>query len=189
MDRHGRLLTQYANKGHLYDTEVLDLDHDGKDEYLALGTNNSKAYQGATLLLLDDEHFRDAAVDSLTDAWSTEPDSAAVRLVFPHYPEPVRSHVQTVRLGGYHLRIHCDADENHEVLITVAASPSLGHDLVVTLDEELRPLKIDIADAFLAHINATWPDSLKDGTGPGDPAWREQWLGQHLRFEAGHRSR
>ncbi len=46
VDDDGRRLSQYANKGHLGDFLITDLDEDGREELIAAGTNNAKAYQG-----------------------------------------------------------------------------------------------------------------------------------------------
>ncbi len=56
VDRNGVMRAQYAHKGHLRNVITADLDADGKDELVAAGVNNAPAYNGPTLVLLDEDH-------------------------------------------------------------------------------------------------------------------------------------
>lgn len=185
VDRNGDLRGHYANCGNLYDLAVVDLDQDGKDELLAAGTNNSKVYQGGTLILLDEDHFVGASIDSCAHSESSEPDSALVRLVFPMFPEPFMDQMKIMRLVASRIRSNLD-DKGNTVLNLDIGENDTGQNLVVRLDDELRPQSIAIGDQFLFEVTSTWPDSLVKGTGPADPAWRLAWLATHKRFEAGH---
>ena len=184
LDRQGRILGQYANKGHVHQSLILDLDGDGKDEFIGAGTNNAKDYQGATIFILDQDHWRGASVDSLCDPWSSEPDSARVRLVIPQYPGPYMKLLQETRLYAFNLRVH--RDSQGEVLITAdVGSPSLPQ-LIVYMDDELHPKGSETTDRFQEVFLSQWPDSLTTNTGLGDPVWRARWLANHKHFEAGH---
>ncbi|MEZ4386520.1 MAG: helix-turn-helix domain-containing protein [Candidatus Krumholzibacteriia bacterium] len=179
VDRDGNLLAQYTHKGQIYSILAFDLDGDGKEEAIASGTNNSKAYQGATVLLLDAIHRSGASVDSLTDAWSHEPDDVVVRIVFPHFPEPYRTLLGVERLCARNLQIFHGPDHDFQLSVDIMA----GTQPVVIgwLDARLRPQGCEIHDGFLETMRASWPDSLR-GTGPADSAWRERWLASCYRF-------
>jgi hypothetical protein len=185
VDRDGRLRGQYVHKGHLMRETVTDLDRDGFDDLVVAGTNNSTAYQGATVVVLDHAHFRGASVDSLTDAWSALPDSARVRIVFPAFPEPYQTMMVQQRLCAVLVKTIEDGGRAR-LLVEVGNMLKNDHRLSILLDAELHPLSVGIKDAFREHIARTWPDSLKNGTGPLDPAWRNEWLARSVRFEAGH---
>ncbi|MFO7652661.1 MAG: helix-turn-helix domain-containing protein [Candidatus Krumholzibacteriia bacterium] len=181
----GAVLGQYANKGHFLDLLVADLDGDGRDEVLATGTNNTPAYQGATVVLLDGDHFRGASTDAAATPGSTVPDSAAVRLVLPHLGEPYMGLLAANRLHAYRPQARRDSNGAvHYCFEINGGNVPIGHLLVFT-NGSLTPTTADITDGFLAYILSAWPDSLHD-TGPADPGWRQAWLDRHLRFEAGH---
>lgn len=186
IDRDGRILGQYASKGHVLTTLVTDLDNDGCQELLCGGTNNGKAYQGAQVILLDADHWRGASVDSLCDPWSTEPDSAAIRLVIPAYPQPYMELIPAERLAATSLKVHRGATGNSLISISVKNALNSMCSMLVFLDAELHPEGCTPEDSFLEQWVTQWPDSLTNGTGPGDPAWRAQWLAKAVRFEAGH---
>lgn len=183
----GLLRAQYANKGHVYDIEVVDLDGDGKDEILAAGTTNNDAYRGATLFVLDDRHFNGASVDSQCNPSSGEPDSALVRVVLPNFPEPYMGLMQIMQISAGHWQVFKDVDGKTQLSVVVSCGDPLDK-ITVFLDAELRPLRAEADDSFLQHEIAQWPDSLKTGTGPGDPAWLAEWFAGHLRFEVGRPS-
>jgi transcriptional regulator with XRE-family HTH domain len=183
VDRRGRLIAQYNSKGYIFDMLAVDIDGRGKDVVLATGTNNDPAYQGATVILLDDGHFRGATTDTMSAPISSLPDSARYRLVLPMFPEP---YMQMVGLGRLHatrpqlLRL---ADGSIGFNVCVGGSEQVQ--LIVFLDAQLRPLRAAPADVFLGFMQRAFPDSLK-GTGPADPHWMQEWLSSHVRFEAGH---
>ena len=184
VDREGRIIAQYANKGNVSQSLILDMDGDGRDEFLGAGTNNAKAYQGATVFILDRDHWQGASVDSLCDPWSREPDSARFRLVIPRYPDPCMDLLQLTRLAAFNLRVHKDAEG--DVLISVdVGDKNLSH-MIVYLDDQLSPKGCEPTDRFRETCLSQWPDSLTLGTGPDDPVWRAKWLAGHHRFEAGH---
>ena len=183
-DEDGNLLRQYANKGHVDDSLVLDLDGDGRDELLASGTNNAKAYQGATVFILDLDHWRGASVDSLCNPESSEPDSARIRLVIPRFPEHYMLLLEQTRLYAMNLNVYHDAAGDAVISAGIGAPSRTS--LIVYLDGELRPRGCEPTDGFARIQLSQWPRSLTEGTGPGDPVWRAEWLAQHKRFGAGH---
>lgn len=184
LDRTGKMLGQYAHKGHIYESLIEDLDADGRDEYIGAGTNNAKAYQGASLFILDLEHWRGASIDELCDPQSAEPDSACVRLVIPQYPGPYMKLIQATRLSAFNLRLHRDTAGSTLISADLGVFPN-AH-MVLYLDDELHPKGCEPTDRFREVYLDQWPDSLTTNTGPGDPVWRAQWLAENHHFEAGH---
>jgi transcriptional regulator with XRE-family HTH domain len=186
VDRDGRLQSQYGNRGHLAELLVVDLDADGRDEILALGTNNAPAYQGATILLLDDAHRSGASVDSLSNPWSAEPDSALVRLVLPRFPEPFMSLLGEVRLAAATPRVFHDPNGKTLVSVEVGVGSDARNRMIVYLDADLNPVGAEPVDWFMETITMRWPAEVRSIPGPLDPDWRTAWLSTAKRFEAGH---
>lgn len=185
ISREGRLLSQYTNRGHIFDQRIDDLDGDGKDEIIAAGTNNAVGHQGATVFILDDLHRRGAAVDSLSSPWSSEPDSALVRLVLPQFPAPYMDVLKASRLGAFNLQVYRNPDNLTMLSVEVGSNDEQDR-ILVHLDADLHPVGAEPKDAFREKTISQWPDSLKVGTGPGDPVWLARWLSGYRRFEAGH---
>jgi hypothetical protein len=184
VDARGRSLAQYANKGHIFEMHVADLDRDGTSELVVLGTNNDPAYQGATIIILDEFHFRGASTDAVATPASTVPDSARIRLILPQFEARFMELLDLDRLNARNARLMPREDG------TTGLSVEIGHvrdrsRLIVFLDAQLNPLGTDINDDLKLRIRRTWPDSLQLA-GPGDPRWRRNWLASHVRFEAGH---
>lgn len=187
IDAQGRLLAQYTHRGHVPTLIVYDIDGDGREEVIVGGTNNTPDYQGATLLILDDQHRHGASIDHLSEPASLEPDSALVRVVLPHFEEPYRSLMSGMRLTTTLITIATDDRGGVSIIADISDRRRPGFfGLIATFDHALRPINVDISDGFLARIRTTWPDSLRNGMGPADPAWRERWLSGLLSFEAGH---
>ena len=181
----GRILGQYTNRGHFLDVLVADLDGDGKDEVLAGGTNNALAYQGATLVLLDNTHFRGAATDAMATPTSTVPDSCLVRLLLPALEPPYMDLLGTIRLHAKSLSRIVEQNGSYTLSCMVGQYRDLSRAFLVFVDAELNPLRADITDALLTETRTSWPDSLRE-TGPADPEWRQRWLDTAIRFESGH---
>ena len=187
VDDRGRRLGQYANHGQFFAFLAADIDDDGREELLACGTTNARAYEGANLVVLDEDHFRGASVDGIVHPESAEPDSALYRLVVPNFPDPYMDSVQTVRLYFAHPRVTRDADGavriNADVIYDI-------HDIrtaaMLFFDEHLQLQGHVLPDGFLHHLSDIFPDSLITDTGPADPAWVDRWLSKRHRFVAGH---
>lgn len=184
IDSLGRLESQYANCGHIYGLLPVDLDSDGKQELVAAGTNNARAYQGATVFVLDDRHRSGASIDAAAHPESSEPDSALARVVIPQYPRPIMDQMSTLRLAGSTIRSFESAAGDVELAVDIGTK--YGFKVVVRFDGELHPLSAAISDEFLGRIDRTWPDSLQGENGPAGEIWREKWLTTARRFEAGH---
>lgn len=182
IDQSGRLVAQYANKGHVADYKVIDCNGDGLDEVVCWGTNNSPAYQGGTLFVLDAAHWRGASIDDACNPESSEPDSSALRVVVPQYPEPYMDVMGTRRLGIYGLQAYRGPDG--DTMFSAGIGSKKEHTVVVTFDRHLRPTGASPTDGFLGRIRAEWPDSLV-ASGPADQVWLARWLAGHKRFAAG----
>jgi hypothetical protein len=185
IDGAGRLRSQYANRGHLVEMLVVDLDRDGTDEILACGTNNAAAYQGATVISLDQDLCCGASVDSLSAPAVAAVDGAASRLVMPSFGEPYMSLSGAPRL--FARRLQAFRDRNGRVLVSVDVLASEKVRTNVTLDATLHPLGVVPVDQTVAYVSEAWPDSLVQDAGPGDRAWLAGWMETHRHFVAGRR--
>jgi transcriptional regulator with XRE-family HTH domain len=184
VDREGRRVGQYAHKGHLLRALTADFDGDGKDEAVAAGVNNAPAFGGPTLVMLDENHWRGASVDSLCNPWSSEPDSAAFRVVIPRYPAPFQARMGDSRLTVRELSLAPQPDGRIFLNTDIAGRDPLSG-IWVQFDDQLRVVAGTAKDGFLDIIKAQWPDSLKNGTGPSDQAWLDAWLAQAAHFGTG----
>ncbi|MEN8007805.1 MAG: helix-turn-helix transcriptional regulator [Candidatus Krumholzibacteriota bacterium] len=185
VERDGTLRSHYAVKGHVMDLRNQDLDGDGKDEIIGASTNNAKAYQGAMVFILDDQHANGASIDENCDGWSTQPDSALVRVVLPQFPAPYMELLQSTRLSAFEIQVFRNGEDEIQLSCEVGGSDP-NYRLLIQFDAELHPLGAVVKDRFQELANSQWPDSLTNGTGPGDPVWLAAWLARHKRFEAGH---
>jgi hypothetical protein len=185
VDAQGNRRSQYATKGHVLALEYEDIDGDGKDEIIGSGTNNAKAYQGGMLFVLDDVHAHGATIDQDCNPWSTQPDSALVRVVLPQFPRVYMDHIEAVRLSAGKIQAFRNANGKARLSCEIGG-PDPEMQLLVHFDEGLRPIGAEPTDRFREIMRNQWPDSLTTGTGPGDPVWLAEWLAGHRRFEAGH---
>jgi len=183
--RDGTVRSQYCTKGHVMSLVYADLDGDGRDEVVGGGTNNAKAYQGAMLFILDDGHASGASVDERCDPWSTEPDSALVRVVLPQFPEPYMEQLAATRLGAWDLQVFRNPNGETRLSCNVGG-PDPEQRILVHFDAQLNPIGAEPTDKFREIALSEWPDSLTVGTGPTDPVWLARWLQNCRRFEAGH---
>lgn len=179
-DRDGKLLGQYANHGHFNDHLMVDLDGNGANELVISGTNNARCYEGATVVILDADHFRGASVDSLAHPESSEPDSALVRLVLPNFPAPYMIPLEARRLHAFSLK-HFPGEGGHS-RFSLDVGP-MGFPLgTLNLDETLAPVGFVVHDKYQEIMPSIYPPELFTETGPTDPAWLARWLAGHLRF-------
>ena len=176
-DRGGRIRGQYTHQGHLLGFVVADLDHDGKDEIFACGTNNARRFGGPAAVILDDEHFRGAAVDKVTFPGAQEPDSALARLALPTFPEPYMRPLADLHLGARLPRVRFE-DDGHTALAFTVYGDSHTPICILDLDDHLHIRSWVMEDMFTARMPKLYPDSLIAGAGPGDPAWMQAWLDQ-----------
>ena len=181
-DQAGRRLGQYISRGHAVEIHVEDLDGDGCDEVIASGTNNSPAYQGATLIRLEEGFWSGATNDRIAGGNPDIADSAAARLVLPSFGEPYMSLLGGRRLYAYGTETYRGSDGRTVIATTVAARKT---GVIVTCDVDLNPLGVELTDAFLGEI-ATWPDSVIAREGFPSQEWLDAWLTEAQCFEAGH---
>lgn len=175
VDSSGRVESQYANRGHLCNIHVADLDADGRDELVCAGTNNAPQYQGATLIILDDGHRTGAAIDPLTSPGFTAADSSLVRIVIPNWPQAALQALGTQeRLVAFEARTFRRDDGS------VGIQANVGHQdddfYSVDFDAQLHPNFMSISDRLL--------EKFARG-GVEQEAWDRAWLDGHLRFEQG----
>jgi transcriptional regulator with XRE-family HTH domain len=181
----GRLLSQYAHRGHLVEMLVMDLDRDGREELVLAGVNNAPSYGGGAVVLLDGDHWRGAAADSACSPWTAQPDSARARLVMRRLPDPYQALVADERLQARDLTLYSAGGTDHRLGVRLRGH--LDYDLFnVFMDENLNITGSSITDWFAQKIRAELPDSLWAGTGPTDDVWRAEWLAGSAHFTAGH---
>ncbi len=177
----GTILGAYYNWGVIYDVQSFDLDADGKDEVIAAGTNNGKAYQGATIFLLDERHFSGASVDSLVGADSPVPDSSLVRVVLPRFEQRFMDLLEIERLRIASFIVTGAGDSTRiQAIVDANAAP-----VVVTFDRELRPLSHAISDSMRGILRSWPPEDRQRFLGE----YQDEWFATIVRFErAGDRS-
>lgn len=173
--RDGRIRGQYDHMGFLYAFHAEDLDGDGRQEVLVGGINNAPAWQGPTIVMLDEAHWNGASVEPALPSYGRVPDGSRRRLTIPHFPEPFRS-IWTDRFlavtdlssgpgydGGMRVNAVVSIDDAH---------------LLLELDADLAPLDVRLAENFRDVIQA-WPDSLRSVPNPGERAWLTDWLAEY----------
>lgn len=185
--RDGSLIAQYANQGSLYDIEVVDLDGDGCDEVIVAGTNNAKAYQGATVFILDADHWRGAAVDPVTQPGCAVPDSSLYRLVLPAWPEPFMKMLDVQRLDASKIRTFRGGAG--EVIIQVDVGSHDVGAMVLDLDSRLVPLGIGASDNFISILRRVGLEDDATARGILNPAVQDAWLDGYVHFQVGRPSR
>ncbi|MCK4306013.1 MAG: serine/threonine protein kinase [Candidatus Eisenbacteria sp.] len=176
LTRGGTVIGSYYNLGLLYVIHIEDLDLDGKEEILLAGTNNVPAYQGATIILLDDQHCHGAAVDPLWHLDCSLGDSSLVRVVFPHFEQAYMDLLKTTRLVATYLTTTRNAEGDVEISATLGCDRA-PH--VVTLDQHLNPLGITMSDA-LAVETIEWPQEKREVFLSSTHS--RNWLARHYRY-------
>ncbi|MBD3220216.1 helix-turn-helix domain-containing protein [bacterium] len=175
-DPDGTVRGQYASRGHVGTLHVADLDGDGRDELLAFGTNNDPAYQGATVIWLEEGAWSGATVDVAGPGRGPVgeiADGARYRLVLPSWGEAVMTRVRTARLHASSPTVYRLDDGALRISFT-ALSKAGG--VSVTCDGRLRPLLATATDVLLADV-ASWDRPLPGDPDPfPSPAWLEDWL-------------
>lgn len=179
INRKGDRLGDYLNWGHLYDARCVDMDDDGKAEIFVTGTNNSPAYQGATVILLDEDHLHGASTDSNVRPESGIPDGSLARVVLPLFEARFADAFNAQRLTAKALKVSRTARGSHRIEVSVESNADTG--LLVTMDEALRPLDASASDALL-HAISDWPPELQAEFLAEET--RSDWLARHSRFGA-----
>ena len=173
----GTPLAQYVNRGHISTLLINDIDADGRDELLALGTNNDPAYQGATAIYLEEGAWSGAAVDPPGGPGRGPvgdiTDGARYRLILPAFDAPVMALIEKVRIRAFSPRIHTAADSSLRIVVN-AGHPSTGG-VIVFCDDRLRPIRAIASDTLWGYVNG-WPEPFgQPGEFPTD-AWLDSWL-------------
>lgn len=172
----GALLDSYYHFGVIYDQYVGDLDGDGREDFLFAATNNGRAYQGATLVLLQDGYWQGASVDSLVGADSPIREGAVYRVVLPQYPEPYMSLLTAQRLRAEGLSVGW---KDGSVRIEASVGNDEGSGSVVTFDAQLHPLSVQIGDSMEVAAR-DWSDGERERF--MDPEFQRRWLGSALLY-------
>lgn len=149
----GTILGAYYNYGRIGEMLVVDVENDGRDELLLLGTNNSPHYQSGTAILLDAEHRNGASSDPLGLADCPLPDDCRVRIVMPRFPEHIMAHFKGLRLWLRYPTFFREADG--EAIITAGLMIDQTNFLVI-FDGDLNPVAIEAADGAVSDAVA-WP--------------------------------
>lgn len=183
--RDGSVLGTYYNWGQIYDLHCDDVDFDGRQDVLISGTNNAKCYQGATIAILDAEHFHGASVDSLVNPACFLQDSSCVRVVLPHFDSEFVRRPFGARLSACDLETSRNADGTLVITATVGET-AVG--FVMTFDGNLEPKTISPSDLLLEETRE-WPADLRARF--FDPGHLSQWSARYQQFGAlaSHRSR
>jgi transcriptional regulator with XRE-family HTH domain len=178
--RSGQLLGQYCHLGRLEEVQVLDLDADGKDEVVAAGMSLDPDNPGAVAVILDDTHFAGAAVAPRKGGETPVPDGSLARVILPDFPPAYLQRLEVGHLQGQKIQVYHGPNGKARVRVELAAGRVPV--AMVDLDRWLRPLDAHLTGAFQASLPDLYPDSLIQGTGPGDPTWLAGWLGGSKRF-------
>ena len=149
VDPDGKVLTEYWSAG--YVTAVWEGAVAGRRVVLVGARNNES--EGASLAMLDAARPAGSApAERARYACASCPPGAPLRFV--KFPKPKR--LQPLRGTGPVVRINVDSAAH----ITVWVSPAFdvpmdnGPDVIYTLDADLRPLAVNVNDAFDAAVRA-----------------------------------
>ncbi len=153
----GTRLGLYVHRGHLGEFHIEDLDGDGRDELLCLGTNNDPVYQGGTVVYLEEGAWGGASVDPPSGPGRGPvgdiADGARYRVVFPAFTQPVMTQLNRVRLDAYGVRTHRMDDGALRIMLTVGIRSLAG--VSVVCDGRLRPLLANPTDSMVG-VARTW---------------------------------
>lgn len=179
----GQLLGQYTNHGHLMNLAVEDFDHDGKDEVIVGGTTNVRAYNGATVVILDEDHFFGGSADSIAHPESPEPDGSLLRLVIPNLPSPAMKPFMSQRIFVSSAAFSYDNPDTTRILLNISCDKlRIG---ILILDADGTLVDFHYTDTFMENLRSYFSGtSLVRDAGPGNADWDREWLGRIRRFGA-----
>lgn len=180
LDQDGRALDTYWSRGVILIIQALDADGDGEDEVYLGGTNNSPQYQGATLIVLDREHFQGIGTDVPPGRTSAPGDGSLLRVILPRFPEPIMLAMNVPRIGVSRM----DCQKRPEGGLRIVARAGEGQfEVLVTLDERLRILSCEANDMLQSLCTRVAAEA-------GDPglqcaAWLDSWRRSRIRLVEG----
>lgn len=186
-DADGTVRGMYAHRGHVGRFIIEDLDDDGADELLALGTNNDLAYQGATVVYLEEGAWSGASVDPPGAAGKPAADGrltdgSRYRVIFPAFDAGVMEQMKRLRLDAFSPRTHRMDDGTVRITCSVGCAGKTG--VAVVCDDRLRPLSVGMNDSFRGEVS-TWPAPYGEPGHFPDQALLDAWLAQ-ARWSAGN---
>ncbi len=175
----GTTLGQYVNRGHISTLFIGNLDDDDRDELLALGTNNDPAYQGATVIYLEEGAWSGAAVDPPRGPGRGPvgdiADGARYRLVLPAFSQPVMQQIQKVRIRAFSPHSFKQDDGSYRIAISAGHPDSGG--VIILCDDRLRPSRA-LASDVLWGIVSRWPEPFGQPDEFPSAPWLDRWLEQ-----------
>ncbi len=180
LDAKGRILNTYWCRGAIYDVLAIDVDNDSKDEAYLCGTYNSPAYQGATIIVLDEDHFRGVAVDTSTSGSALPDDGSLLRVIYPHFPEPLMSALEISRIEIRELETQLMANQRVQF---IARAGTTTRTSILTLNPDLRILEFGISDDLAVQCSRI--DSLPGSVTGDHTAWVLPWLKTRVRISKG----
>lgn len=180
-DRSGQVLNTYWSKGSIQAILTLDPDADGKDEVYLGGTNNSPLYQGATVIVLDEDHFFGVAADVPAGGSEVPGDGSLLRAIYPHFPEPIMSAMAVARIGISHMETQTSDVHGLRLIARVGEE---DHECLLTMDPQLRVQDVQVSDMLAALCRRV--DSLPWISEAGQATWVRPWLRTRVRIVEGN---
>jgi transcriptional regulator with XRE-family HTH domain len=166
----------YFTCGAIRDVYAGDIDGDGKDEVIFLSTNNARAYEGAMVTVLDDDHWSGAAIDSLSAAthWAgpgVAGDGCLARVIFPQFSPDLMTALGAMRLEPAGLEVSHTPDGELRIRMTINTPPWM----VITLDGRLDPIDVELTDVLDRQLPAALSARFHQG-------YVEKWLATRVHF-------
>lgn len=180
LDPQGGVMNAYWCKGAVRIIFPLDADADGKQEIYLGGTNNSPRYQGATIIVLDEDHFRGIAEDPPLDGALVPADGSLLRVIYPQFPEPIMAALGVTRIEIYGLDTHLAGSQGLRLLARAGEDSKV---CLLTLDPQLRVHDFQVSDALAvlcSRLTASAGDDQQNLS-----AWVLPWLQSRVRIAAG----
>jgi len=170
--------SSYYHSGHLYEFNIGDVDDDGKQEVIVGGTNNTEAYRGGTMFILDDTHFSGAAVDSIGPADPSIEDLSLMRIVFPEFsPRLMELNSKHSRINVFDIAAQKSLDEKVRFTVNVG---TLEFFVSVTLDSSLTPTSVILTDQARSRVRF-WPERDQQAF---DLEYFDEWISRSYTFRS-----
>jgi transcriptional regulator with XRE-family HTH domain len=179
-DPSGRVLNTYWSKGSINVILTLDTDADGKEEVYLGGTNNSPLYQGATVIVLDENHFHGVADDVPAGGSEAPGDGSLLRVIYPHFPEPIMDALAVARIRITDMESQASDVHGLRFITRVGEETNV---CLLTMDPQLRVHDVRVSDMLTALC--TRLDSVPWNAEAGQTAWVRPWLKTRIRIAEG----